>query len=93
MSMINVTPSDRGPCENVAPAETVTEALAAVLGGHPDQAVELLPGTYVRASYLVDALAPFIVSALDESRAFVEFDALTIDGRTSTAVAILQVRP
>lgn len=62
------------------PAAFLLDAMVAVLEGEPDKAIALTPDVYVRAGYLVGALAP---EALERARAFmaqnVEPQSISVD--------------
>lgn len=77
--MSKVTLRREGAVGNAAaprPASYLVEAMMAVLDGEPDKPIALTPEVYVRATYLVAALAP---EALERAAAFIAPQSVSSD--------------
>lgn len=67
----------RGEVKRSAQArpDALLDALGAVLDGHPEAAIEITNGVYVRAGYLVEAMAPAAAEAVQLSQLYVTHEA------------------
>ena len=85
MSSITVQRERAGEEGALRPAAFLLDAMVAVLEGEPDRAIALTDDVYVRAGYLVSALAP---EALERAKAFVAQGAF--EGQHSVRADVLE---